>query len=454
MRKLALLLSCLELAGLAAAQPTSLQGDRKVQGTTIIKAIVIDEKAEAEREELKKMNEAGHKISARMGEARKGGPLAELAALQALEAEYTGNESALSYIRNTVAQLLLPQMGDYAGAHRYADLLDPQASALANSLEDPSALAGHAPVNAMNAIVEAAKTRQVVMINEAHHVPQHRAFTLELLGELKKQGFTYFAAETFSQDPDLANRGYPTGKTGAYIQEPLYGDLVRTALRLGYKIIPYETEDPNSGPEGRERDQARHLQERIFARDPKAKVLVHAGYGHIAEIPGSRTMMAAVFKEMTGIDPLTINQERMTEHSAPEFESPVYRWATERGLVNEPVIFRDAAGTPWSRTKAYDMVVFHPRSRYENGRPHWLRMGGLRSPYPLLAGICGQAPRCLVKARPVKEGEDAIPIDQILVETGKPVPALMLPAGEFVIRVEDAARKVILEFPAALDSAK
>jgi hypothetical protein len=30
----------------------------------------------------------------------------------------------------------------------------------------------------------------------------------------------------------------------------------------------------------------------------------------------------------------------------------------------------------------------------------------------------------------------------------------MLPAGEFVIRVEDAARKVILEFPAALDSAK
>ena len=130
------------------------------------------------------MNEAGHKISARMGEARKGGPLAELAALQALEAEYTGNESALSYIRNTVAQLLLPRMGDYAGAHRYADLLDPQASALANSLEDPSALAGHAPVNAMNAIVEAAKTRQVVMINEAHHVPQHRAFTLELLGAL------------------------------------------------------------------------------------------------------------------------------------------------------------------------------------------------------------------------------------------------------------------------------
>jgi hypothetical protein len=81
-------------------------------------------------------------------------------------------------------------------------------------------------------------------------------------------------------------------------------------------------------------------------------------------------------------------------------------------------------------------------------------MGGLRSPHPLPEGICGKATRCLVKARPVKEGEDAIPIDQILVEAGKPVPALMLPAGEFVIRAEDAAGKVILEFPAALDSAK
>lgn len=450
MKKLAILSLSLELAGLAAAQPPSGTVDQKIKGTVIIETIT-DEKARTESElELEKMNQAGQEISARINQAMTGGPLAELAALQALEIEYLGNEYALGHIRTMIAQLLLPRMGDYAGAHRYADLLDPQGLKLASALEDPSALAGYAPVNAMSAIVEAAKTRQVVMINEAHHVPQHRAFTLELLGALKEQGFTYFAAETFSQDPDLARRGYPTGKTGAYIQEPLYGDLVRTALRLGYKIVPYETEDPNSGLEGRERDQARHLQERIFARDPKAKLLVHAGYDHILEIPGSRAMMAAVFKEMTGIDPLTINQEWMTEHSAPEFESPVYRWATEHGLVNEPVIFRDAAGTPWSRTKAVDMMVFHPRSRYENGRPHWLRMGGLRSPYPLLKEICGGASRCLVKARPVKEGEDAIPIDQILVETGKPAPALMLPAGKFVIRVEDAAGKVILEFPATL----
>ncbi|HEX6902924.1 MAG TPA: hypothetical protein VF789_24625 [Thermoanaerobaculia bacterium] len=450
MKKLAILsLTCLALVGPAAPQTPS----SKVQGTVIIKAI-SDEKAETESElELKKMNEAGQRISARMGEARKGGPLAELAALQTMEAEYADNEHALSYIRTTVAQLLLPRMGDYAGAHRYADLLADKSRAP----EPPSPLESYTPVNALQAIAEAAGTRKVVMINEAHHVPQHRAFTIELLSALRKQGFTYFAAETLQEDPGLAERGYPTGMTGAYIQEPLYGDLVRTALRLGYKVVPYESESFDRDPQVRENEQARHLVERILNKDPKARVVVHAGYGHISEEPspaGIPKMMAVVFKEMTGIDPLTINQYWMTEHSAPEYENPTYRWAVESGLIGEPVVFRKADGKLWTRGRGFDVTLFHPRSRYENGRPHWLRMGGLRSPYPLLQEICGQVPRCLVKARPVEEGEDAIPIDQVMVDTDKPAPTLMLPAGKFVIRVEDAARKAILEFPATVGSSK
>jgi hypothetical protein len=155
--------------------------------------------------------------------------------------------------------------------------------------------------------------------------------------------------------------------------------------------------------------------------------------------------MAAYFKESAGIDPLTVNQEWMTEHSAPEFEHPLYRWAVERGIVAEPVVLRSSTGAFWSPSPGIDMVVFHPRSRYENGRPTWLRMGGLRSPLPLAAGICFLAPRCLVQARPVQEGTDAIPIDQVVAEAGKPAPALILPEGEFVIRVEDAQGKLISE---------
>jgi hypothetical protein len=337
-----------------------------------------------------------------------------------------------------IAQDVMPQAGDYAGAHRYADLLDEPRTA-GPGPSPASALDGYKPVSALQAIVAAAEIRQAVMVNEAHHVPQHRAFTLQLLVALRKKGFNYFAAETLKPDPGLAERRYPTKETGLYIGEPLYGDLVRAALRLGYQVVAYEAEAfvPGMEREVRERDQAQHLSERIFQKDPKARVLVLAGYDHIME-ESSPKWMAAFFKEKTGIDPLTVNQQAMSEHSSPELEEPVYRGAVERGLVSEPVVFRNAAGSLWSQSKAVDMAVFHPRSRYESGRPTWLQMGGLRSPLLLPAGVCGPVPRCLVKARPVNEGTDAIPIDQIIVDAEKPPPALMLPKGNFVIRVEDA----------------
>ncbi|HYG62308.1 MAG TPA: hypothetical protein VEL74_06985 [Thermoanaerobaculia bacterium] len=150
---------------------------------------------------------------------------------------------------------------------------------------------------------------------------------------------------------------------------------------------------------------------------------------------------------MSGIDPVTINQYWMTERSMPEYEEPAYQWATGRGLVTRPVVFRDAAGAFWKPKAGFDLVVFHPRSQYENGRPAWLRLGGLRSPYLLPMWICGPAKRCLVHARLAAEGKDAIPVDQVLVSAGKPAPALMLPKGDFVVRVEGADGALIDRMP-------
>jgi hypothetical protein len=398
-------------------------------------------------EEIVRMNRVSQEISARTHLAHESGsPLAELLVLKSLEAEYAGNDFALGVLRMMISQLL-PQVGDYAGAHRYADLSEGSGQGPGAPRPALPPLGGYAPENAIQAIAKAAGSRQVVMINEAHHVPQHRAFTLQLLGELRKQGFAYFAAETLRQDPGLVRRGYPTKETGWYIQEPLYGDLVRTALRLGYKVVPYEQEEVNPGqdPGLREREQARHLVERILKADPKAKVLVHAGYGHVAKSGSPMKMMASYFHEMTGIDPLAINQVLMTEHSAPELEEPLYRQAVDRGLVKEPVVFRNAAGALWSTSKNYDMAVFHPRSRYENGRPDWLRIGGLRAPQPLPGAICGPSQSCLVKAHAAGEKTDAIPLDEIIAESGRPLPALMLPRGKFLIRVDDARGKQIGE---------
>ena len=67
------------------------------------------------------------------------------------------------------------------------------------------------PCDAVAAILELADKHQVIMINEAHHVPLHRAFTLQLLEGLHRKGFRYFAAEALNAaDKTLQTRGYPT----------------------------------------------------------------------------------------------------------------------------------------------------------------------------------------------------------------------------------------------------
>src|SRR3954447_11221389 len=369
-----------------------------------------------------------------MMEAERGNTLARVQALARLEAGDVRDEQVVSL----ELMRALTEAGRYAEAHRYGDRLAASPAAPAAG-EATRALRGHAAAGAGGAVARLARGRQVVMINEAHHVPQHRAFTLELLKELRRQGFTWFAAETLSEaDTGLQARGYPTRMSGPYVDEPLYGDLVRTAIRLGFRVVAYES--PGT-VEARERGQAANLVARTLALDPRARIVVHAGYDHVAKgtFPGSAPRMAMRFRELTGIDPLSVDQVLMTEHSAPEYEEPLYRALDAAGRLSRNTVFLDPAGRPWSADPArFDVTVFHPRTRYEQGRPQWLRMNGLRRSYALPADLCAGALPCLVEARAAAEGPDAVPVDRVYLTPGEDVPALVLPPGDFTITVQAA----------------
>ncbi len=102
-------------------------------------------------------------------------------------------------------------------------------------------------LEALPEILRAAQGRQIVILNEAHHVPRCRAFALPLALALRQQGFTYFAAETFGSDiQDTVRKGYPNRGTGFYSEEPVFGDLVRQALRVGYRFVDYEARPPKN----------------------------------------------------------------------------------------------------------------------------------------------------------------------------------------------------------------
>ena len=145
----------------------------------------------------------------------------------------------------------------------------------------------YSKVKAADYIIELAKKNQVVIINEAHHNSFHRVFTKSILKKLFENGYKNLGLEALANGEELDStlniRKYPILKTGHYIKDPQFGDLVRTALEIGYNVFPYETENfGNSTTESREIEQAKNIQN-IIESKPDEKFLIHCGYDHNLE---------------------------------------------------------------------------------------------------------------------------------------------------------------------------
>lgn len=307
--------------------------------------------------------------------------------------------------------------------------------------------------DALDAIIDAAKTRQIVILNEAHHLSQNRAFGMQVALALRELHFDYFAAETFGNKiTEAAGKGYIARDMGYYTEDPVFGDFVRQVLRAGYRLIPYESDwqspsgDSWDQINAREIQQAQHLADRILKKDPAAKILVYVGYAHATKnwrlLPDGREAgwMAARLRRETGIDPLCIDQTAMTEHSAPRFEQEVYRHADSKGWLDTPAVFEETPSHFWtggSYANKVDMQVFHPRTKLINGRPDWLRLGGYRRPFALKDAWLPSAGRCLLQAFVESEPNDAIAMDQIVITEKSRDGCLLLPSGVYRIMIQD-----------------
>ena len=188
------------------------------------------------------------------------------------------------------------------------------------------ALEGLHTEEAVKAIVEAAKDRRVVLINEAHHVPLHRAFTMKVARALRKEGFSYFAAETLSRDGVGMAGAEVARRDGAYIDEPSYAELLRDVGRNGWQVVAYEhmalpegEHTPAQRLQHRETMQAVNLIQKVLERDSTAKLLVHVGYMHLSKLPGGNgyKLMGAMLRELSGLDPLAVDQTLLYAHPDP-----------------------------------------------------------------------------------------------------------------------------------------
>lgn len=331
-------------------------------------------------------------------------------------------------------------------------------------------------VNAIEGITKAALSFQVVFINEAHHDAHTRVLTLELLPHLYAAGYRYLAVEAMAEDPaTLVARGYPLESSGSeYLHEPIYGEIIRKAIAIGYKIISYDADTVD--PIAREEIQAQHLYERVFREDPHARVVVHAGYAHIDKAKGELgnvTPLAAQLQKRLKLDTLSINQTQFRE-TLPE-DNDDYRWLMKEWDIREATVFLNKqTGSLWSaKPKLYDVNVVLPRTGRDavlsggmdrsriitntvqkqsmlapvvnTSRPSWIKLGGARKRFSIASRLCRSSFPCLVQANYLAEAKGSVAADRYVFFQTHAAAELYLYPGEYRLTYTDIAGSVITE---------
>ena len=344
----------------------------------------------------------------------------------------------------------LARIGDYSSALAYEHMAnDTPVSDVENRqiFKSIQALKNIKNVDARRFISFIAPNYRVIMLNEAHCKPLHRAFAISLLNELHKRGFQYLAMEMLNPGP-TGELDKLTYQTGHYTTEPVAGEMVRIALDMGFKLVAYEDADATQHtPRQRDSVQAENIFRTIKA-DSTAKIFVFAGYGHIAEKTTSESFipMGMAFKKISGIDPLTIDQTDMTEGSNFSYGNAFYNAYLQKYPISNPSIaLSDDEPVNITGSELYDLTIIHPKTVYRDSRPNWLALQNRRQPVYVNPS---NKSTFLVQAYYQFESFNSqpgqvIPADQTYLQSGKGKYLLYLKRGKYILIFRDMRYKTL-----------
>jgi hypothetical protein len=346
------------------------------------------------------------------------------------------------------------------GLQQMASFIGEEAAALASAgsgpVDDEPLPADATARDALAAIVEAARDRRVVMLNEAHVASRHRWFLARVLRALRPLGFDVLAAEDFLNSRE---RGAPEVRTyaagaalnpsfGFYLHDPVYAEAVREAAGLGYRLAAYEQradqrvsgEDRLAAIARRETAETDNFIADVLTPNPGSRIVVHCGYAHLRKTPdhGGSSWFAARLRETSGIDPLCVSQA-YTGSFGPHGADPSMTTAVlERFRPVDSIVVRGADGWVGARRAGADLAVFHPPLADIDGRPGWLaadpgrRRVEIATPGPRDATV-------LLQAIHAVDSDQAIPADQRVLAPKAASAVLFLRPGVYRLRLETEA---------------
>ena len=346
-------------------------------------------------------------------------------------------------LRSSSASYVLNDIGNYQGALQLNEVrLEWGLDTL--NVDKPLNIVG--PEEYFSSIKDDVK---VVIVSEAHQKPQHRIFTRRILKSLYDQGFRHLGIEALTPNFDnphfvldslLNERKYPMGSplTGRYAMEPMMGQLIREALQMGFTVFGY---DEFGGDVERDLGQAMTIK-KMMDQYPDGKFLIHCGWYHAIEsnYPKRRdgNYMAHHLKQLTGMDPLTVYQDVLSEKYLYK-ESPIYdKLSGEMGIV-----VNEEDGTPLKLIDHFDLLVFHPRTTFQYGRPSFLLSNPGWKSVELSLGEYDFTYPVRIEATLDSEVIEATPLDRMEQLSRYQNMRLVLPQGDYNIQIIDIAGKLI-----------
>ena len=296
-------------------------------------------------------------------------------------------------------------------------------------------------VDAREYIRERLVKEQIVIFNESHSNNQHRVFVKSMLKDFYDAGFRYIAMEA---SPARMTRGfkfelnrYPKERIALYFSDPQMANLMREAIDLGITVIPYEPRQKGN----REELMAQNIHDSILVADPSAKMIILCGYCHVLESSGilkencgKEKWMAGYLKEISGIDPFTIDQEVMNERFAYD-EHPYYHLFSN---VKAPsvVLNKDSSAVELRTMNSVDIYLYHPRTILIEGRPDWLvnqekvKSSVVNNQTCDVVGL-----PCLIEAHDINYTPYSIPYDIVELTERKIKSSLILGKGSYKLKI-------------------
>lgn len=217
------------------------------------------------------------------------------------------------------------------------------------------------PSDAKDFILKNFLDEKIIMFNEAHLYPQHRAFINSLLKDLYGNGYRHLFMEALSAEYEEV--AYPEREMGIYTNEPNMANLVRNAVQTGFKLQAYD------GYEYKNRDSvsAENIL-KVIQNNPQDKFIIICGFAHNNE-KLSRSL-ASYLNQIAQINPLTID---LTVYSEPE-SSSYYKELLDYYHIEVPSVLTgpDNKQVDMKNSSGRDLYVVFPHTKYVHGYPQWM----------------------------------------------------------------------------------